>query len=129
VNRFLLERLVKRKKSPRQFTGDRVVRLKVFRQPGKNAIDRSAFDRRSRRASSTAERFLRQFKSIYTPVFADVLVWVILFPPLAVLAQPLGNMDLSRFDFVIDRLPCALVISRRRDYIWFGAATRQGAFD
>jgi len=76
---------------------------------------------RSRRSvGGTAERFLDKFSRILHPSdYADVCFgdsWNSAFGVLLTL----GNMDLSRFDFVIDRLSLrACYFNAGGDYIWF----------
>ena len=107
---------------------DRVVRLEVVSQPGKNAIDRilqlieEAEERRA-----PLERFLDTFSRIYTPVIMLISVLVILVPPLA-FAQPWDTWIYRGLALLLIGCPCALVISTPAAITsGLAAATRRGA--
>ena len=107
---------------------DRVVRLNVVSQPGKNAIDRILHlieEAEERRAP--LERFLDKFSRIYTPAIMLVAVLVIVIPPLA-FAQPWETWVYRGLALLLIGCPCALVISTPAAITsGLAAATRRGA--
>lgn len=123
-----IERLRDEKVPAGSLLVDRVVRLKVVSQPGKNAIDRILHlieEAEERRAP--LERFLDKFSRIYTPVIMLMSVLVILIPPLA-FAQPWETWIYRGLTLLLIGCPCALVISTPAAITsGLAAATRQGA--
>lgn len=113
-------------------TSDRI-RLRVTRPFEKSALSRileMVRDASSRKAP--AERFMRRFARIYTPIVAALAASLIAIPALISAISPAFNFELHEWlyrslVFLVISCPCALVISIPLGYYaGIGAASRSG---
>ncbi|CBJ79693.1 Pb/Cd/Zn/Hg transporting ATPase (P-type ATPase family) [Xenorhabdus bovienii str. Jollieti] len=107
---------------------DSAVQMRVFSEPGHNAIDRilqlieEAEERRA-----PIERFIDRFSRIYTPLIILFSVLVVVIPPL-LLAEPWETWIYRGLTLLLIGCPCALVISTPAAITSaLAAATRRGA--
>lgn len=105
----------------------RVVRLQVVRPASESALQRILrLVEDASRHKAPAERFIRRFARIYTPVVLGLAALVALLPPLLA-GQAWADGFYRALVFLVISCPCALVVSIPLGYFrGIGVASRKG---